>query len=87
MGLPSSFTPPYGTILVHCELLSCLCSIPFFFVSIEITGWPTAWVTITAAFMCSNHALRSGLWLPSKVLRFTCRWHFSKPSNAAASFA
>src|ERR1700730_13780178 len=35
MGLPSSFTQLYGTILVHGELLSCLCSTPFFFVSTE----------------------------------------------------
>ena len=43
MGLPSSFTQLYGTILVHCELLSCLCSTPFFLVSTEMAGSPAAW--------------------------------------------
>ncbi len=31
--------------------------------------------------MCSNCAFRSGLWLPSRVLRFTCRRYFSRPSS------
>ena len=34
-----------------------------------------------AASMCSNCAFRSGLWLPSRVLRFICRLYFSKPNN------
>jgi hypothetical protein len=47
MGLPSSFTQLYGTILVHGELLSCLCSTPFFFVSTEITGSRAANAAVT----------------------------------------
>ena len=56
MGLPSSFAQLYGTILVHYELLSCLCSTPFFFVSIEITGWPAACVAVTAALIYPDSA-------------------------------
>src|ERR1700722_2387727 len=51
MGLPSSFTQLYGTILAHSELLSCLCSTPFFFVSTAITGCPAAWNAFTVALI------------------------------------
>ena len=44
----------------------------FFFVSTEIAGWPAAWKAFTAALICSNCALRSGLLAPSRVLPLAC---------------
>jgi hypothetical protein len=47
--------------------------ISFFLVSTESAGSPRRWRALTRLAMCSNWALRSGCWFPSRVLRLDCR--------------
>ena len=74
---PESWSSVIG-ILVKCrrnlgQVSRKLQTSSFFFVSTEMTGWPSFWKARTLRSMRRNCASRSGCRRPSTVLRLDCR--------------